>query len=268
MTFEFSIIGFGRVGAALARSLSRLGGICTGVVTSDESKLDDKISGFHFKKLVDYSFTGQFCFICVPDDKIIELAEYLSKHPEIPLKTNFIHVSGTRSSLDLDVLRNRGYQVASFHPLQTFHTEADIDIFRNILISIEGDDEIKTKLFDVANLLESRPLEVTPEQKKTIHIAAVFVSNFQSSLVLEAGKVIATQFENSEEFVRQNFSSLMQQTVLNISKKGFPDALTGPAARNDLKTIRNHVEYLNQNGLDSSLYHELSEIIRRYQESK
>lgn len=264
MTFEFSIFGFGRLGAGLARSLSKSGGICTGVVTSDESKLDDKISGMHFKKLVDYSKIGQFCFICVPDDIINEIATNLSKQTEIPPSTHFVHVSGTRSSQDLDVLKATGHQVASFHPLQTFHSEADIDIFRNILVSIEGDEDLVTELFTIAKLLGSRPLKVTHEQKKAIHIAAVFVSNFQSSLVLEANKVIGTQFENSHDFVRQNFSSLMQQTVLNISEKGFPNALTGPAARDDQKTIRHHIDYLEQQGLDSSLYDRLSQVIRHY----
>ncbi|HAC14342.1 MAG TPA: hypothetical protein DCE78_00125 [Bacteroidetes bacterium] len=268
INLEFSIIGFGRVGAGLARSLTRKGGICTGILTSDRSKLDDKVSGLHFPALVEYSNLGRFCFICVPDDQISVVADQLSKYPDIPSNTNFIHVSGTRSSHDLTVLSKKGHLVASFHPLQTFNPQADIEIFRDILISIEGDEELKVDLYKIAALLSARPLSVSPEQKKTIHIAAVFVSNFQSALVLEAGKVIGTQFENAEHFVRQNYSSLMQQTVLNIIEKGFPDALTGPAARNDQNTIQQHINYLNDNGLNSSLYSELSDVIRRYLKSE
>jgi hypothetical protein len=111
--------------------------------------------------------------IAVSDDAIRIVSE------QIPLKNQLIvHTSGSVSFEEMSKDNRRGV----FYPLQTFTKGKQVD-FREIPICIESefsaDLEIIKKL---ANTISEKIYIINSQQRKALHVAAVFVNNFVNHL--------------------------------------------------------------------------------------
>lgn len=264
--FTFSVIGTGRVGGCLLRSLPIIGGICTGIVSTSAEKTRDRFPDVLVSESVSSLTYGKICFLCVPDDHIERISAEIASSGSNMADSIFVHVSGAKNSTSLLKLREQGALIASFHPLASFKPDENIDIFRNTWISIEGDEAAIQVLTELGNLLGANPQKVDTDFKIRLHLCAVIVSNFMSALVIHASDIIRGDVADPTQFIRKNFSSLMQSTLINIRTHGFPDALTGPAARNDLDTMQLHKRMLDSIKMDKRIYQELSDVITRYVE--
>ena len=257
--FTYSIIGFGRVGAALDTALGSIGGVCAGnIVSRDASKRVS--SRYKNKTIVSISDLNpsDFVFICVPDDAIESVAKSLPLGVLKQSNAIVTHVSGSKPSSVLDYLAENSIQKASSHPLMTFKMDSDSDVFEGITVSLEGDLSAVESLGILFKRIGSNPIVVTPEQKKLLHLAAVITSNFMSSLVFHASEVLRSVDENPTELTREIFGPLMMKTAENIISEGYPSALTGPAARGDSSTIEEHINLLKKLGIDDIIYRELT----------
>lgn len=262
--FTFSVIGTGRVGGCMLRSLPEVGGICSGVVTTSILATRDRFPGVLASESVSSLIFGDVCFICVPDDHIEQVSADIASSGSNMANCIFVHVSGAKSSTSLHGIREKGGLIASFHPLASFKPQENIEIFKNTWISIEGDMSAVEFLTSLGKRLGANPQQVQIDFKIRLHLCAVIVSNFISALVLHASDVLREDVSDPTEFIRSNFSSLMQSTLTNILAHGFPDALTGPASRNDQDTIQLHKDTLDSTGIDKTIYQELSDVIIRY----
>jgi len=266
--FSFSLVGPGRLGKTLARHLQLIGGECKYIISTNETKLD--IEGISMKstksidKLDGIESLGHYCFICVPDDHISLAAVALLENLKDLSGTDFIHTSGTKSSSVLLNLKSSKNRICAFHPMQTFTADDTHEIFKSILISIEGDPDLSNELFDIAEQLGSKPLIVSEVDKKVLHIAGVILANFISALVIEASNVISFIDDSPEEFIRETYGPLMMKTLDNILHVGLVKGLTGPAARGDLETISEHKLFLQNNGYSTEVYDLLTKVISDY----
>lgn len=267
--FTYSIIGYGRVGAALNAALNSIGGICSGVfVSRDTSKASNLVPKITVIESIKDLKSSDFVFICAPDDAIEHISHSLPI--DVLLKGNSVvsHVSGSKPSTILSHLSEQGVFTAASHPLMTFKIESDAEIFKGITVSIEGDLEAVKVLSEVFEKLGSNPIVVTAEQKKLLHLAAVITSNFISSLVFHASDVLKSMDDDPTELVRSVFGPLMLKTVQNIMNEGYPSALTGPASRGDNSTIEEHLELLEKLGIEDVIYKELTNQILHYKKHK
>ena len=267
--FTYSIIGYGRVGAALDAALSSVGGSCAGIFASrDPSKTSTLESSIHIIDSIEDLKPCDFVFICVPDDAIEQVSRLLPL--DILLKCNSIvsHVSGSKPSSILSHLTEKSVQTAATHPLMTFKIGSKADAFTGISVSLEGDPKAIESLSELFARLGANPILVTPEQKKLLHLAAVIASNFMSSLVFHASDVLNSMDGDSIELVRTVFGPLMLKTAQNIVNEGYPSALTGPASRGDSTTIEEHLELLKKLGIEDVIYKELTNQILHYKEHK
>jgi predicted short-subunit dehydrogenase-like oxidoreductase (DUF2520 family) len=266
--FTFSIIGLGRLGKTLAKQLNLVGGDCQYLISRRAKQIiinDFPIeSTFPYSRLNEIKSLGQYCFICVPDDHIQTTADLILKSNIDLSGTDFIHTSGTKNSSILDNLKEKGLKTCSFHPMQTFTGDDANDVFKNILVSIEGQSELSSKLFQIAYQLGSKPLIVSKRDKMTLHISGVILANFISALVIEAKKILSTLEVPTDEFIRDIYGPLMLNTLNNILKRGVKDALTGPAARGDQETLMDHKLFLQNNGYSSEVYDILTRTISDY----
>ncbi len=167
--------------------------------------------------------------ISVSDDAIAEVAL------KIPFKNKLIvHTSGT-TSIDVLPFERKGV----FYPLQTFSKEKQID-FSVVPICIETNQkEDENTLQKIASLLTPKVYLISSEQRKALHVAAVFVCNFTNHLY----QIGATICENNAipfEIVKP----LITETADKIQNLAPKDAQTGPAFRGDEKTIQAHLELL------------------------
>lgn len=188
--------------------------------------------------------TASLVCITVPDDLIKTISDQLvNTEIEWPGKT-VIHCSGNLSSDEMSSLAAAGARIASMHPIQTFKAGDGAERFMGITVSLEGDKKATDELEKLIALMNAKPIHLTKEQKRAMHIAAVFASNYMSALMHTAAEYLAK--EGMEEGINI-LKPLILQTVQNIVNNGAVDSLTGPVARGDIASIRKHLDSLKTN---------------------
>jgi len=169
--------------------------------------------------------------IAVSDDAISEVAKKLKDTNKL-----VVHTSG---SVHLDALPHE-VRGGVFYPLQTFSKEREVN-FEQIPICIEAKQERDEVLLKkLGSLISKQVFEITSEQRKTIHLAAVFVNNFSNHMFQLASEICS---ENEVSF--DLLKPLIEETVAKLQYLSPLNAQTGPAKRNDQQTIERHLNQLD-----------------------
>jgi len=109
-----------------------------------------------------------------------------------------------------------------------------------------------------ARLLSDTVIPLKGEQRKILHIAAVFSCNFTNFMYGLAAELMQ---ENGLDF--QLLLPLIRETAQRIEGSDHPMSLqTGPAVRNDLETIQKHLELLQSEPKLQEIYRILTQSIR------
>lgn len=180
--------------------------------------------------------------ISVSDNAIAEVAENL------PFKNRLVvHTSGTSELSVLDAKNRKGV----FYPLQTFSKFKEIN-FSSIPICLEAENEEDFKtLQSLSQNISEKVFPISSEQRKSLHVAAVFVCNFVNHMY-----TIGNQICEEHNVPFEVLKPLIMETAQKISTLKPEDAQTGPALRNDTKTINKHLEFLQE-----SNYQELYKLL-------
>ncbi|MBM7558684.1 DUF2520 domain-containing protein [Marinitoga litoralis] len=121
----------------------------------------------------------------------------------------------------------------SMHPNFPFSSVLKCNMIKGITWGIEGNEkglEIAKKLVDS---LEGKYVIIPQNKKKLYHLAAVIASNFSYALIKMSKDIYDDLgIDNIDHLIELSIKSLN-----NIKEKGLRNALTGPVARNDIKTI-------------------------------
>lgn len=165
-------------------------------------------------------------------------------------------VAHTSGSMALSALKNN-VRSGVFYPLQTF-SKAQIVDFNTIPICIEATTENDLGLLkQLASLISTHVVELNYEQRRSLHLAAVFVNNFTNHLFY-IGQQICKEHNVPVELL----APLIRETTEKIEKLPPFEAQTGPARRNDLSVIENHLEQL-KNKSYKEMYSLLTKSIQR-----
>lgn len=184
---------------------------------------------------------GDLVFITTPDDLIGEISHRLSKQSVLWQNKTVVHCSGNLTSTELKSLTEAGAKTVSMHPIQPFKKGDGSDRFRNISISLQGDEEAKKLLLPMIEEMGAKPLQLTKKQKRYLHIAAVMASNYLVALMFSVENLLK-DVDAEDGF--DALETLVHQTVTNIFEKGPADALTGPVARGDTESVQTHLQEL------------------------
>lgn len=246
------IIGYGKLGSHLYFGLKHSGKYKN--VSAFKKRI---ITRNEYIKLIN---EANVIFICVQDSKVPAAVKELSKIA-ISLKNKYIfHTSGALTSDILSPLKNNGAFLASFHPVQTFESKAKkySGRFVNIYTAIEGDKTAVKKGTALSNHLKSNPFIIKKENKVYHHICCVMASNFLTVLNNKIEKTGAKKIQING-FKKHTFLGiympLVQQTLKNISTSGAKSSLTGPIERNDLGTVKSHLEALKKTNKELLMYY-------------
>lgn len=166
----------------------------------------------------------------VSDNVIAEVSE------KLPFENRLVvHTSGSMPMEVLNIKNRRGV----FYPLQTFTKNKSVD-FKAIPICLEAETENDfLTLKTVAQSISSRVESISSEQRKALHVAAVFVCNFVNHLY-QMGQEICEEHNLSFELLQP----LIIETAQKITQLSPKEAQTGPAKRNDTTTINAHLHFL------------------------
>ncbi|MGB5417296.1 Rossmann-like and DUF2520 domain-containing protein [Algibacter sp.] len=186
--------------------------------------------------------------IAVSDDVISELSSQLPFDDKL-----VVHTSGSASVYDLDMKLKRGV----LYPLQSFSKAAELD-FANVPICIETIDKACFPILKkLAKSLGSPIKRINSDQRRVLHLAAVFVNNFTNQLYR-----IGHEITESEGAEFDLLKPLILETANKIQDMSPFKAQTGPAKRNDKKTIKKHLKQL-ENEHHKAVYKLLTESIQR-----
>lgn len=177
--------------------------------------------------------------IGIPDDAISGFSESLPFQNKL-----VVHTSGGVAMEALASKNRRGI----FYPLQTFSRARKVN-FKNIPICIEAENDSDLKLLKaLGKAISENVVEISSEQRAKLHLAAVFVNNFTNYLY-EIGNNILKEDKLSFDLLKP----LILETAAKIETLAPEKAQTGPAKRNDVKTIEKHLQLL-ENSEYSQLY--------------
>jgi predicted short-subunit dehydrogenase-like oxidoreductase (DUF2520 family) len=168
--------------------------------------------------------------IAVSDSAIAEVSS------KLPFKNRFVvHTSGSVVLEDLDSKNKRGV----FYPLQTFTKNKEVD-FSVIPTCLESEfDDNYTILENLAEAIKSKHYLISSDQRKSLHVAAVFVNNFTNNLY-QIGKDICDEHQLPFEILKP----LIAETANKLKSLSPLEAQTGPAKRHDQNTIDSHLALL------------------------
>lgn len=168
--------------------------------------------------------------IAVSDDAIAELSKQLTFKNKL-----VVHTSGSVGVYDIDKKQKRGV----FYPLQTFSKDAEMN-FKNVPICIETIDKKDYHILkELAISIGSPTKKVNSDQRRVLHLAAVFVNNFTNQLYRIGHEITESK---SAEF--DLLKPLILETANKIQELSPYMAQTGPAKRHDKKTIKKHLKSL------------------------
>jgi predicted short-subunit dehydrogenase-like oxidoreductase (DUF2520 family) len=228
---KVSIIGSGNVAQHLIQAFQLNSQIeLVQVVARDIKKVAHLLDSNRITSDYNQLQEADLYIIAVSDDAIAEVSSAL------PFKNRLIaHTSGT---VALDSL-NSNNRPAVFYPLQTFSKDKAVN-FKTIPLCLETENEKDAPTLKlIANAISDAVYDINSEQRKALHVAAVFVNNFVNYLYQMGNEICDA---NAIPF--EILKPLIQETANKIATLSPKNAQTGPAKRNDLKTIAAHEEFL------------------------
>lgn len=251
-------IGSGNVATHLAQKFQSIGINVSQIYsrTSTNAEALAKLVGATFTtEMSEIETDADYYFYALNDNS---LKRFLSKF-DLP---NAIHLH-TAGSISIRIFEKYSTKYGVFYPLQTFSKNKEID-FSTIPICIEASSsEIQLKLEELAKLLTKNVYLTNSEQRKKIHLAAVFACNFtnymydMASVILEDAGV---SFEIIKPLIKETADKVMTLPPFN--------AQTGPAVRYDENTIDKHLELLKSQSELKKIYKLLTTDINKRHQKK
>ena len=255
--YHVSFIGSGNVAFHLAKSMVKAGVIVDDVCSpnrENRESLAKVVNAKAIESLSGIATTSDFYIIAVPDDKVKEVVSSLP-----PVKGIVAHTSGITS---LEVISSTFENSGVFYPLQTFSKQREVNM-ATVPFCIEGNTKVAAKkLTDLAGKLSRKIYPVNSNERKELHLAAVFVSNFVNHLYHTANTLVE---ENGLSF--DLLLPLIEEVAAKVKTLSPNAAQTGPARRNDENTLKIHREMLNPHPDFKALYNLIThQIIKQYHE--
>ena len=202
----------------------------------------------HFTNDLTKLKSADLIIVSINDDAILSVFSQIKN-------TAIVHTSG---SIELDILKGKFTDYGVFYPLQTFNKEVDINI-SEIPFCIEGNSlEFEKKLIVIAKTLSNNVVKMNSQQRKKLHIAAVFACNFSNHMYSIADNLLT---KNNIDF--KILLPLIRKTIANLENNSPKDVQTGPAKRKDANIIQEHIATIKENEI-KELYQKISANIIKY----
>jgi predicted short-subunit dehydrogenase-like oxidoreductase (DUF2520 family) len=166
-----------------------------------------------------------------------------------------VHTSG---SVSIDVFYGYTFRYGVLYPLQTLSEERKLD-FSAIPLFIEGNSEqVERELFTFASQLSDVVYKLKSDKRRRLHLAAVIANNFTNHLFGLAIDMLEKDGINGNVLL-----PLIDETVAKLHVMSPYEAQTGPAVRDDSKTLQTHLQMI-ENENEKQIYLLLSNSIKEH----
>lgn len=246
-----SIIGAGRLGTVLARTLAAQGYPIRSLVArrlqsarKAGADLESKPAAFAANQIRLLPHADLF-LICVPDDQIASVAANLQQLNFDPRPT-ILHTSGALSSEVLSPLRAKGWSTGSIHPLLSI-SDPQTSI-AGAFWSVEGDHRAVRLGKRLVRDLAGTSFSISTAEKPLYHAAAVMTSGNVVAL-FDVALEMLVQSGLTRKTARRILQPLLESTVRSLATKDPAQALTGTFSRGDVETVKRHLAALKSKQL-------------------
>lgn len=250
------LLGSGNVATQLGRAFKLAGQDIVQVWSRNIENARELADNLAATAISDFDYLDRkadLYIISVKDEAINDLAQELKVSDKL-----IVHTSG---STGIDILEGSSSKFGVLYPLQTFSKSQRVD-FRQIPFAIEGNTpEVAATIQAIADRLSERVVQLSSEQRKVLHIAAVFACNFSNHLYALSQELLK---EQNLDF--DLLRPLISETAAKVQSNEPIKMQTGPASRGDQETVEAHIELLKKNPEMQELYQKLSQSIVNLQE--
>ncbi len=248
---RIGIIGAGKVGGALCKSLREVGVTVIGLTAGTEADTLAAAEKFQVKGFASNEELAVNCdvlFLTVPDRLVGEVAGELAQafRNKSDVQTlqgkTFFHCSGSLGLDELQPLTELGAEIGSLHPLQSF-ASADVS-FQGIYMAVDGTPKAQETGEAIATVLGAQIFVVPAAERKAYHAAACFASNYVVAAMAVAQELMS-KWTPTPEAGLAALLALFDGTARNLHQSKLArEALTGPIARGDINTVKAHLAVL------------------------
>ena len=248
-------VGAGNLATNLAHAFYRKGFRVVQIYSRTEESartLAQAVEADYTTRLASVVSDAQLYIVSLKDDALVEL---LSQMVAGKGRGLWVHTAG---SIPMDIWKGHVERYGVFYPLQTFSKSRLVD-FREIPVFVEGSsDEEVHFLKQIASALSRKVLEASSEQRRNLHLAAVFTCNFTNHMY-----ALAEYLLQKYDLPFDAMLPLIDETARKVHELSPRLAQTGPAVRYDTGVIGKHLDMLVDEPEMQQLYRLLSDDIHR-----
>ena len=251
---KVTIIGSGNVATCLANLFDQNGFEIFEIFSRNIIHAETLASRFHANftdKLSSLSMESDLYLLAVDDKTIEEIANKINVGHKM-----VVHCSGT---ISMQSLNHASSNVGVLYPLQSFNKNMQSQIPEFTFVICASQQTMEEKLNNICSKLNRDCIVMNDEQRKELHMAAVFVNNFTNHMVAIAEKWLAEKNIPNELML-----PLLSNTFEKIKVMGAIDSQTGPAKRNDEKIINEHLQLLASHPDWQKIYSLITGSIRNF----
>lgn len=251
------IFGAGKVGKVLGKVFKDRGHIITGCYNRSRERGEEaaKFIGdiqpyWEGKDLTTPLLESELLLISVKDDAIEEVSQKLCKGYGTIFKGKYIaHTSGSRGAFPtLSYFKAYGGIIGTIHPLYPFlNLDKGVEELKKVTFGISGEDKFILVAKSLVESIRGNWILVKDKKKNLYHTGAVIASNFIPLLYRLSSLLIQEACYNLEKNkLKDGLRALMETSLYNVFEGRDGIGLTGPILREDLTTIKAHIEVLNK----------------------
>ena len=191
--------------------------------------------------------------ISVKDDAIADVVAAIPDNGAI-----WVHTSG---STPMTVFEGKRQRYGVFYPMQSFSKQIPTD-FTEVPFFIEAvTGGVETQITELAGKLSQRVFRADSEQRRRLHVAAVFACNFANHLWTLADDVL-----HDAGLPFDVMLPLISTTVDKLKRLSPYESQTGPAMRHDRQVMQSHIDMLDEE--KAGIYKILSDsIMKRHEQN-
>ena len=194
--------------------------------------------------------TPDIILLAVSDDSISQLSEKLAGCCR---DTVIAHLSG---SAGIQHISQHHDHAGVIYPLQTMR-KGQISGLEDIPFYINATDEFSyARLKSLAQSLSDQVYTMDDEQRRKLHLSAVFANNFINHLL-----ICIYEYMQIEELDFRQLKPLLNETISKFFTDKPELTQTGPAKRGDYKIIEKHLEMLKTKDDLRQLYQLFTKLI-------
>lgn len=248
------IVGAGGVADSLSRAVKSVGHEILQIYSRSEQsaiRLSEVLSCSYTDEIENIDRTADLYIVSIKDSALSEIAERLVVGRENGF---WVHTAG---SMSMNVFGDVDRGV--MYPMQTF-TRGKIVDFDSVPCFIEANNSVNlNKLRDFTKSISRSVYEMSEEQRRYLHLAAVFCCNFTNHCCAIAEYMLA-----KKDIPFEVMLPLLDETVRKLHSVEPKVAQTGPAVRYDKNVMAKHEALLKDEELLEKIYKLMSEDIHRF----